>query len=108
MEIDKEIIYLATTDEPYSKQSAMLDYKKDNLKNVKGCWITARATEVPKMSMALLTEEYYSTGAYYSAIKEIQELNTIVSTLKNKRATSILKIDVWRTLEASRRKGNIS
>ena len=62
MEIDKEIIYLATTDEPYSKQSAMLDYKKDNLKNVKGCWITARATEVPKMSMALLTEEYYSTG----------------------------------------------
>tara|TARA_R100000656_G_scaffold60396_1_gene46830 strand:+ start:1725 stop:2051 length:327 start_codon:yes stop_codon:yes gene_type:complete len=107
MDIENNLQYLAKTDEPYAEKDALLDFQIDNLKNVKGSWIGATAAEKPKISMGLLTEQFYSTGSYFTEISKIKELRKEVNTMKNKRATAILRIDVWRTLEASRRKGNI-
>jgi hypothetical protein len=107
MDIEKDLLYLAQTDETYAEKDALLDFQIDNLKNVKGSWIGATAAEEPKTSMGLLTEQFYATGGYFTEISKIKELRKEVNTFKNKRATATLKIDVWRTLEASRRKGNI-
>ena len=107
MEIDNDLKYLAETDEIFAEKDALLDFQVDNLKNVKGSWIAGTANEEPKTSMGMLTENFYATGAYFTEINKIRDLRKEVNILKNKRATAILRIDVWRTLEASRRKGNI-
>ena len=38
----------------------------------------------------------------------IKDGNKSLFEIRNKRQTAILRIEVWRTLEASRRKGNIN
>ena len=102
MDIDNDLQYLAKTDESYSTASAELDYQKDELKHTKGIFVTKSDTSVSKAQ-----EEFYANQEYKLAIDKIYNAQVTVNTLRNKRATAILRIDVWRTLEASRRKGNI-
>ena len=58
-------------------------------------------------SVSKAQEEFYASEEYKIAIEKIFGSQTSVNLLRNKRATAMLRIDVWRTLEASRRKGNI-
>ncbi|BAQ87713.1 hypothetical protein [uncultured Mediterranean phage uvMED] len=102
MDIDKDLQYLAETDVPYSNASAELDYQKDELKHTKGVFVTKLNASVSKAQ-----EEFYANQEYKIAIDKIYNAQVTVNSLRNKRATAILRIDVWRTLEASRRKGNI-
>ena len=57
--------------------------------------------------MSKAVEDYYASESYVNSIKTINALNIEVLKLKNKRRTAEMKIDIWRTLEASRRKGNV-
>ena len=102
MEIENDLKYLAETDVPYSNASAELDYQKDELKHTKGVFVTKSNSSVSKAQ-----EEFYGNKEYKIAIDKIYNAQVTVNSLRNKRATAILRIDVWRTLEASRRKGNI-
>ena len=102
MDIENDLKYLAETDEIFAQESGQLDFLKDNLKAFKG-------NHVIKSNMATskAQEDFYASSVYKTAIKDINLRAVAVNTLRNKRATAILRIDVWRTLEASRRKGNI-
>ena len=102
MEIDDDLKLLAETDETYASFSAELDYEKDKIKHTKGMFVTKSNSSVSKAQ-----EEFYGSEEYKIAIEKIFGSQTSVNLLRNKRATAMLRIDVWRTLEASRRKGNI-
>jgi hypothetical protein len=50
---------------------------------------------------------YYASDNYLTHINEKVALTEQVNTVENKRSKECLIIDVWRTLEASRRRNNI-
>jgi len=102
MDIDNDLQYLAQTDEEYADKESWLTGLKETMKHHKGMWVVQSKSSVSKAQ-----EEYYATPEYKKQVGIITEAVKQVNTLKNKRATAILRIDVWRTLEASRRKGNI-
>jgi len=102
MDIDKLITYLAATDESYSKVQAEVSYGEDMLKHIKGIYISKSQVSVSKA-----TEDFYGSASYTNHISKLHTLNLQLLELKNKRRTAEMKIEVWRTLEASRRKGNI-
>ena len=102
MDIEKDLKYLSETDEPYAKLKASTESIKDAIKHTKGKFISESSLSVSKAE-----NEFYASQQYLDAIKLLKEGNENVFAMRNKRATAILRIDVWRTLEASRRKGNI-
>jgi len=102
MEIDNDLKYLAETDETYAKLSASTESIKDAIKHTKGKFISESSLSVSKAE-----NDFYASQEYLDSIKLLKDGNESVFTLRNKRATAILRIEVWRTLEASRRKGNI-
>ena len=102
MDIDNDLQYLAQTDEQYAELSASTKRLEDTMKHAKGSFISESKSSVSKAE-----NEYYASAEYLEAIDLLKKSNVMVNTLRNKRATAILRIDVWRTLEASRRKGTI-
>ena len=103
MDIDKLITYLASTDEAYSKVQAEVSYGEDMLKHIKGTYIS----NIAQVSVSKATEDFYGSASYTNHISKLHTLNLQLLELRNKRRTAEMKIEVWRTLEASRRKGNI-
>ena len=102
MDIDKLITYLAATDEAYSKIQAQVSYGEDMMKHIKGIYISKS-----ELSVSKATEDFYGSANYKNQMDKIHTFNLQLLELKNKRRTAEMKIEVWRTLEASRRKGNI-
>jgi len=102
MKIEDDLIYLAETDEIYAKLNAETKRSEDSLKHAKGSFISVSQSSVSKAE-----NEYYASAQYLEHIDLLKQSNEALYSLRNKRATAILRIDVWRTLEASRRKGNI-
>ncbi len=103
MDIEKDLHYLAETDEAYSKGTARLTKHVHDLKHIKGKFIV----EHSNMPVSKAEQHFYASEQYKSYQDEFSKLDEMVSILRNKRALSVTRIDVWRTLEASRRKGNI-
>ncbi len=101
MDIDNEINYLAETDTTFAKLMAEVEYQRDMIKHFKGAYVTQSDVAVSKA-----IESYYASESYVS-IKKINDFNINLLQLKNKRKTAEMKIEIWRTLEASRRKGNV-
>jgi hypothetical protein len=102
MDIDNEINYLAETDTTFAKLMAEVEYQRDMIKHFKGAYVTQSDLAVSKA-----TESYYASESYVNSIKSINVQNIELLQLKNKRKTAEMKIEIWRTLEASRRKGNV-
>ena len=102
MDIDNEINYLAETDDTFALLVAEVDYQRDMIKHFKGAYVTQSDVAVSKA-----TESYYGSESYVNSIKSINVRNLELLKLKNKRRTAEMKIEIWRTLGASRRKGNI-
>ena len=103
MEIDNDLKYLAQTDEKYAELSANTKRLEDTMKHAKGNFISESKSSVSKAE-----NEYYASEQYKSYQNEFSKLDEMVSIIRNKRATSVTRIEIWRTLEASRRKGNIT
>ena len=103
MDIDNDLQYLAQTDDPYAKGVALLSKHVHDLKHVKGKFIV----ENSDMSVSKAEHHFYASEQYKSYQEKFSELDETVGIMRNKRALSITRIEVWRTLEASRRKGNI-
>ena len=102
MDIEKEINFLAETDNDFAESTAELQYQQDMIKHYKGSYVN-----VSDKSVSKAVEDYYASESYINSMKTINALNIEVLKLKNKRRTAEMKIDIWRTLEASRRKGNV-
>ena len=102
MDIDKLITFLANTDEPFAKVQAELTYGQDILKHLKGAFVSGSELPVSKA-----TEQFYASKHYTNHISKLHKLNVEQLTMKNKRKTAEMKIEIWRSMEASRRKTNV-
>jgi len=102
MNIEEHINYLAETDSTYAEHMAEVEYQRDMVKHYKGSYVNQSDKAVSKA-----IEDFYASESYVNSIKTINALNIELLKLKNKRRTAEMKIEIWRTLEASRRKGNV-
>ena len=101
--LEEALKYLAESDNEPAKLSAGVEYIKDLAKHHKGKYIMGSEEK----SVALKEQSYYASDAYKKHIDDKKDLINDLTLLENKRSKESLVIDVWRTLEASRRKNNI-
>ena len=100
--VEADLDFLAKTDVRYAELKAGLEHIKNTTKSVKGAFIVESKDSVAKSS-----EAFYASKDYVDASKRLHEINKEFHTLETKRNSAIMRIDVWRTLEATRRKVNV-
>tara|TARA_E500000178_G_scaffold285537_1_gene287095 strand:- start:209 stop:535 length:327 start_codon:yes stop_codon:yes gene_type:complete len=102
--LEEALGYISSTDEEQAKLSAGLDYLKDKAKRDKALHVLNNGED---NSITMKEQRYYASDSYKTHIEEKQALAEKVNSLDNKRDKEQLIIDVWRTLEASRRNNKI-
>ena len=100
--LQKAIVYLAETDEPCASLKA--DTERAEYK--------AKATRdaVFKHSDGTVADRTAiagSSGEYADAMKDYFDTLHRYEAMRNKRATECIVIDVWRSIQANQRRGNI-
>ena len=102
--LEDALKFLSETDEQNAEANANVKYLDRLLKRKKALYITG---EHSLKSISAKEQAYYGSNTYQEAIQELFEAEVKASTLENKRDKEGLIIDLFRTLEASRRKNNI-
>jgi hypothetical protein len=102
--LEKALSFLAETDETNAEANANVKYLDRLLKRKKALHITGNTED---KSISAKEQSYYASTIYKTAVEEIFTAEVKASTLENKRDKEGLIIDLFRTLEASRRKNNI-
>ena len=102
--LEKALSFLAETDETNAEANANVKYLDRLLKRKKALHITGNTED---KSISAKEQSYYASTIYKTAVEEIFTAEVKASTLQNKRDKEGLIIDLFRTLEASRRKNNI-
>ena len=102
--LENALKYLADTDEENATANAQVKYLDRLLKRKKALHITGNTSD---KSISAKEQTYYASDIYKDAIQELFNAEVTASTLENKRDKEGLVIDLFRTLEASRRKNNI-
>ena len=96
--------FLSETDEQNAEANANVKYLDRLLKRKKALYITG---ETSLKSVSAKEQAFYASDTYKNAGEELFQAEVKASTLENKRDKEGLIIDLFRTLEASRRKHNI-
>ena len=102
--LEKALSFLAETDETNAEANANVKYLDRLLKRKKALHITGN---IEDKSISAKEQSYYASTIYKTAVDEIFSAEVKASTLENKRDKEGFIIDLFRTLEASRRKNNI-
>ena len=102
--LEDALKYLAETDEKSAEASANVKYLDRLLKRKKALYITGEAS---LKSVSAKEQAFYASDTYKNAVEELFEAEVKSSTLENKRDKEQMIIDLFRTLEASRRKSSI-
>ena len=95
---------LSETDEQKAEANANVKYLDRLLKRKKALHITGNSVV---KSISAKEQTYYASDTYKNAVEELYQAEVKASTLENKRDKEGMVIDLFRTLEASRRKHNI-
>ena len=102
--LEESLKYLADTDEESAVANANVKYLDRLLKRKKALHITGNKED---KSISAKEQTYYASDIYKAAVEELFDAEVKSNTLDNKRDKEALIIDLFRTLEASRRKNNI-
>ena len=102
--LEKALKYLSDTDEQSAEASANVKYLDRLLKRKKALFITS---DKNLKSISAKEQGFYASEIYEKAIDEQFNAEVKATTLENKRDKEGLIIDLFRTLEASRRQHNI-
>ena len=102
--LEDALKFLAETDETSAEASANVKYLDRLLKRKKALYITG---ETNLKSISAKEQGFYASDTYQKAVDELFQAEVKASTLENKRDKEGLIIDLFRTLEASRRKNNV-
>jgi len=102
--LEKALAYLSKTDEESATANANVKYLDRLLKRKKALHITHNSEA---KSISAKEQAFYASDIYKDAVDELFQTEVKASTLENKRDKEGLIIDLFRTLEASRRKHNI-
>jgi len=103
--LEKALIYRAKTDEEHAKLKTKVEYLDWKKKKLKGDFITNKCSD--NLSLGVRSEKWYASEDYGKFIEEHSEVYEKFNVMDNKRKTEGIIIDLFRTLEASRRKNNI-
>ncbi len=99
--LEKALKYLSDTDEQSAEASANVKYLDRLLKRKKALFITS------DKNLKSISAKEQGSEIYEKAIDEQFAAEVKATTLENKRDKEGLIIDLFRTLEASRRQHNI-
>ena len=102
--LEEALKYLADTDVQNAETNAKVKYLDRLLKRKKALHITGNTHD---KSISAKEQSYYASETYEKAIQELFDAEVEASTVENKRDKEGIIIDLFRTLEASRRKNNI-
>ena len=102
--LEQALKYIADTDESSAEASANVKYLDRLLKRKKALFITGEQT---LKSISAKEQGFYASDTYKNAVEELFNADVKAVTMENKRDKEGLIIDLFRTLEASRRKHNI-
>lgn len=102
--LSKALTYLSETDEKSARAKAYSLGLEEQIKSIKGMLFV----QLPgNMTVAEKESRVYASQDYKEHIEKYQNSVADYEILKNKRDTECLIVEVWRSLNASRRKGNI-
>ena len=101
--VEKAIDYLVETDKEAAKLKAMMAYREDMLKTVKATLML----EFDDKTVADREARSLSHPKYKDAIDKKSEAIFEYETIKNRRLSAQLVVEVWRTESANERKGNL-
>ena len=102
--LEDALKFLSETDEQNAETNANVKYLDRLLKRKKALYITGEAS---LKSISAKEQAFYASDTYKNAVEELFQAEVKASTLENKRDKEGLIIDLFRTLEASRRKHNV-
>ena len=101
--VGKALEYLVETDEPLGALYAAQDAGSFLLKHL----VARLGLESGEKSAAARQEQALASDEYVTAIEALQETVAEYRHMEAKRKTESLLIDVWRSVNASKRQGNI-
>lgn len=97
--VDKAFDYLVSSDEPWARACAALEAAEMAQKMEREvAFLEAEGTQAERAARA------NSAGRVKLAAKTVESAMYERELLKARRATALVCIDIWRTLESSRRK----
>ena len=102
--LEDALKFLSETDEQNAEANANVKYLDRLLKRKKALYITGEQT---LKSISAKEQGFYASDVYKNAVEELFNADVKAATMENKRDKEGLIIDLFRTLEASRRKHNI-
>ena len=102
--LEDALKFLSETDEDNAKANAQVKYLDRLLKRKKALHIAGNAVD---KSISAKEQGFYASDTYKNAVEELFNAEVKASTLENKRDKEQIIIDLFRTLEASRRKTSI-
>lgn len=98
--VDRAFNYLAESDEPWARACATLEAAEMAQKQEREiAFLEAEGTQAERAARA------NSAGRVKLAAKAVETATYEKELLKARRATALVCIDIWRTLESSRRRG---
>lgn len=101
--LQKALEYLATTDGPCAQAKALMVGLQEQLKSVRAiAFIEAQGGTVTEREARA-----FASLAYQSHIQKLQDATADYETMRNKRLTEELIVEVFRTLSANQRRGNV-
>lgn len=99
-DISKALTYLAETDEPYAKAIGRIKGLEHQIKTIKAIgFLEAQGTVGER------TAKSESSSQYIAFTRDYEEAVYEKETMAAKRKRAELTVDVWRSLNASRRQG---
>lgn len=101
--LQKALSYLAETDEPCAKAKSYLAGTEKQEKTI----IAIAFSDCLLRSVEERKQAAYRCDAYLAWQKKYQEAVYDFEIMRNKRQTAELIVEVWRTLQANQRRGNI-
>lgn len=101
--LEKALSYLVDTDEPAAQAKALMTRLEDAKKTVQAL----EYFKSPEGSAAGKTQDALASKAYRDHIELLGNAVADYELLRNKRATETLVVEIWRSVNANQRRGNI-
>ena len=101
-EAEKALQYLVNTDEEFARAKTLYDALCEQKK-------TVAAIEYGKLSgsAAEKTQQALASAPYKAHLSAIRDAQIEFETLRSRRITNVAIIDMWRSVNSARQKGNI-
>jgi len=100
---EKALDFLKDSDEQDAKLKARLEYLKEKKKNI----IAFAQTESDKGSQAAKEQDAFMSMGYVEWLDEYKSAVYDHLLVNNRRKSASLQIEVWRSINANSRQGNI-